>query len=293
VDIASDSKPRPGGLRRAIDAIGRWLPRGWGHFLRQLALFICFDIAYEATRGLSDGAREVAIRHAEDVVSAEKTLGLWHEQAVQHWAMRAPGVVLEVANWTYLQCQFTITFAFLLWVYLWRNDAWSYLRNTVIIGFTLGIAGYLVYPCAPPRLLPDNLGYGFVDTLEHGSASAQGSLVEVLANPYAAMPSLHTATALLVGSSGVMLCRSILGRALWALYPGLVLFSIVATANHFILDAIAGAGVFAIATMLSLSLSWHLRGRPLEDPDDRSSVEIDRSSLARADALEQRLASPP
>jgi hypothetical protein len=90
-----------------------------------------------------------------------------------------------------------------------------------------------------------------------------------------------------------MLCRSILGRALWALYPGLVLFSIVATANHFILDAIAGAGVFAIATMLSLSLSWHLRGRPLEDPDDRSSVEIDRSSLARADALEQRLASPP
>ena len=292
MDIASESKPRQGGVRRVIDAIGRWLPRGWGHFLRQLALFICFDIAYEATRGLSDGAREVAIRHAEDVVSAEKTLGLWHEQAVQQWAMHAPGVVLEIANWTYLQCQFTITFAFLLWVYLWRNDAWSYLRNTVIIGFTLGIVGYLAYPCAPPRLLPDNLGYGFVDTLEHGSASAQGSLIEVLANPYAAMPSLHTATALLVGSSGVMLCRSILGRALWALYPGLVLFSIVATANHFILDAIAGAGVFVIATALSLSLSWYLRGRSLEDPDDRSSVEIDRSSRAGTRGARRPLASP-
>ena len=107
------------------------------------------------------------------------------------------------------------------------------------------------------------------------------------------MPSLHTATALLVGSSGVLLCRSILGRAIWALYPGLVVFSIVATANHFLLDAIAGAGVFVIATALSLSISWYLRGRPLEDPDDRSSVEIDRSSLARADTLERRLASPP
>jgi hypothetical protein len=263
VDVATETDRRPGGVRRAIDAIGRRLPRGWGHFLRQLALFICFDIAYEATRGLSDGARDVAIRHAEDVVSAEKTLGIWHEQGIQHWTMNAPGFVLEIANWTYLQCQFTITFGFLLWVYLWRNDAWSYLRNTVIIGFTIGIAGYLSYPCAPPRLLPQELGYGFVDTLQTGSASTQGGLVSALANPYAAMPSLHTATALLVGTSGVMLCRSLAGRAIWALYPGLVFFSIVATANHFILYAIAGAGVFLVATALSLTLSRMLRRRPL------------------------------
>jgi PAP2 superfamily len=265
VDVASESNTRPGGVRRAVDAIGRRLPRGWGHFLRQLALFICFDVAYEATRGLSDGARTVAIRHAEDVVTAEKELGIWHEQAIQHWTMNAPGFVLEVANWTYLQCQFTITFGFLLWVYLWRNDAWSYLRNTVIIGFSIGIVGYLAYPCAPPRLLPKELGYGFVDTLQTGSASTQGGLVSALANPYAAMPSLHTATSLLVGSSGVMLCRSLIGRAVWALYPGLVVFSIVSTANHFLLDAIAGAGVFGVATALSLILSWLLRGRPLPE----------------------------
>jgi hypothetical protein len=263
VDVATEPDARPSGARRLIDAIGRRLPRGWGHFLRQLAILVAFDVAYEATRGLTDGARDVAIRHAEDVVTAEKALGLWHEQAIQHWTLHAPSFVLEVANWTYLQCQFTITFGFLLWVYLRRNDAWSYLRNTVIIGFTIGIAGYLAYPCAPPRLLPDELGYGFVDTLEHGSASAQGGLIDALANPYAAMPSLHTATALLVGSSGVLLCRSIWGRAVWALYPGLVFFSIVATANHFILDAIAGAGVFLVATALSLLLSYYLRGRPL------------------------------
>jgi PAP2 superfamily len=265
VDHASETRDAPGTLRRRIDAIGEWLPKGWGDFLRQLALFIAFDISYEATRGFSDGARTVAIRHAEDVVSAEKTLGIFREQAVQRWAMDAPGFVLEVANWTYLQCQFTITFGFLLWVYLWRNDAWSYLRNTVIIGFSLGIVGYLSYPCAPPRLLPHSLGYGFVDTLKTGSASAQGGLVSALANPYAAMPSLHTATSLLVGSSGVLLCRNPLMKAVWALYPGLVVFSIVATANHFLLDAIGGACVFLVATCVSLTLSWFLRGRPLPD----------------------------
>jgi PAP2 superfamily len=269
VEHASETSERPGAARRAIDAIGERLPRGWGDFLRQLALFISFDIAYEATRGLSDGARDVAIRHARDVVSAEQTLGIFREQAVQRWAMHAPGFVIEVANWTYLQCQFTITFGFVLWVYLRRNDAWPFLRNTVIIGFSLGIVGYLSYPCAPPRLLPTNLGYGFVDTLKTGSASTQGGLVSALANPYAAMPSLHTATSLLVGSSGVLLCRSLLARAIWALYPGLVVFAIVATANHFLLDAIGGACVFVLAVSLSLGISWIRRGRPLLEPVSR------------------------
>ena len=168
-------------------------------------------------------------------------------------------------------------------MYLRRNDAWPFLRNTVIIGFSIGIVRYLSYPCAPPRLLPKGLGYGFVDTLQTGSASAQGGLVSALANPYAAMPSLHTATALLVGTSGVLLCRTMVARAIWALYPGLVVFAIVATANHFILDAIGGAGVFLVATSASLMVSWIRRGRPLaERPLAQPTLTVRRSrSTAR------------
>jgi membrane-associated phospholipid phosphatase len=174
--------------------------------------------------------------------------------------------VLEIANWTYLQCQFTITFGFLLWVYLWRNDAWSYLRNTVIIGFTIGIAGYLSYPCAPPRLLPQELGYGFVDTLQTGSASTQGGLVSALANPYAAMPSLHTAYALTIGITGVLVCRSLIARVIWFCYPVLVVYSIVATGNHFYLDAVAGAGVAGLALLLSLAIARGRTPRPGRAP---------------------------
>jgi membrane-associated phospholipid phosphatase len=77
------------------------------------------------------------------------------------------------------------------------------------------------------------------------------------------MPSLHTATSLLVGTSGVLLCRSLVMRTIWALYPGLVVFAIVATANHFLLDAVGGACVFAVAMTLSLGVSWLRRGRAL------------------------------
>ena len=201
--------------------------------------------------------------------------------------------MIEVADWTYLQCQFTITFGFLLWVYLWRNEAWPFLRNTVIIGFSLGIVGYLSYPCAPPRLLPHALGYGFVDTLKTGSTANQGGLVAALANPYAAMPSLHTATSLLVGTSGVLLCRSIAMRAIWALYPGLVVFAIVATANHFLLDAIGGACVFVVAVPLSLGVSWLRRGGRCRPSPDRSSVAIDRSSTDPGRGPVPRLPSRP
>jgi len=72
-------------------------------------------------------------------------------------------------------------------------------------------------------------------------------LIASLANPYAAIPSLHTAYALIFGVSGVVLARRWWIRGMWALYPGLVVLSIVATANHFVLDAVAGATVAVLA----------------------------------------------
>jgi membrane-associated phospholipid phosphatase len=71
------------------------------------------------------------------------------------------------------------------------------------------------------------------------------------------MPSLHSATAILVGSTGVLVTRHLIFRVVWALYPALVVFSIVATANHFFLDAVAGVGILAVA--LTIVLTLHIR----------------------------------
>ena len=135
-------------------------------------------------------------------------------------------------------------------------------------------------PTAPPRLLTSE---GFVDSLQDAALNQSGFLVTLFGNPYAAMPSLHTGTAILVGSTGVLVTRHLLVRLVWALYPALVVFSIVATANPFSLDAVAGAGVLAVA--LTIVLTLHRRkGWSIAPLSDRSSARIDRSSIGRANA---------
>ena len=240
---------RPLGLSRRI------LPRGWRDLGLQLALFAVLDLVYETTRMLAVGDRGVALRHAHDIVSAERTLGIFHELSVQHFAAHH-ALVQSVANWTYFNCQFTISFGFLFWVYLRRNEAYPLVRNVFFAANAIGLACYTLYPAAPPRMLG---GLGFVDTLNETSVNHHSGLIASLSNPYAAMPSLHTAYALTVGISAVMLVRTPVLRIAWAFYPALVVFSIVATANHFFLDAAGGA---CVATIAALAVLAHHRRSP-------------------------------
>ena len=106
----------------------------------------------------------------------------------------------------------------------------------------IGLVVYAAYPTAPPRLL----GLGFVD--EH-----RDGLVSLAANPYAAMPSLHAADALIVGVVLVSVCRSAWAKTLWAAWPVWVWFSVMATGNHFWLDCIAGVGV----ALVSMAVVYH------------------------------------
>ena len=232
--------------RSLITAIGTRLPRGWGDLGRQLAIFALLDMAYELSRTFAVGDRSTAIRHAHSIVNTERSLGLFHELDLQQWALHAPSIVMSVANWTYFNCQFTLTFGFVLFVYLRRNEFYTRLRNLIATVNLIGLAGYIFYPAAPPRMLTD---LGFVDSLNQTGVNHHSGLIAMLSNPYAAMPSLHTAYAITIGATGFAMTRSRL-RFAWVGYPALVVFSIVVTANHFFLDAIAGAGVAATAFLL-------------------------------------------
>ena len=244
--ILANPAHRPLALSRRV------LPRGWADLALQLTLFAVLDLVYETTRMLAVGDRGVALHHAHDIVSAERTLGIFHELSVQHFAARHD-LVQSVANWTYFNCQFTISFGFLFWVYLRRNEAYPLVRNVFLAANAIGLACYTLYPAAPPRMLG---GLGFVDTLNETSVNHNSGLIASLSNPYAAMPSLHTAYALTVGISAVMLVRTRVLRVAWAFYPALVVFSIVATANHFFLDAVGGA---CVATLAALAVFAHRR----------------------------------
>jgi membrane-associated phospholipid phosphatase len=243
-------------MRRAVDRIARYLPHGWRDFWMQFVVFWAFNLSYEGSRGLSDGAREAALANGLRVIDSEKQLGLYWELDLQHWVLHeAPEFMLGIANWTYFNCQFTISFGFLLWVYFRRNYAFYFARNVILCADFIGLIGYVAIPTAPPRLYPQ---LGFIDTLTGEALSHQTGIIAAFANQYAAMPSLHTAYALTVGTTGVLVCRSLLAKVVWFCYPALVVYSIVATGNHFILDAVAGAGVAGLALLGSLAIA---RGR--------------------------------
>jgi membrane-associated phospholipid phosphatase len=254
------------GARRVPTRIGALLPHGPRDFWLQFAVFWTFNLAYELTRGLVDGSREQALTTGRRIMEAQRDLGILWELDVQRWAYDAPAVVMDVANLTYFNCQFTISFGLLLWIYLRRNHAFYFVRNTIMFANFIGLIGYVAFPTAPPRMYPE---VGFVDSLLDASVNHESWLIRTLSNPYAAMPSLHTAYALILGTAAVLVTRHLVIRLIWAGYPALVLFSIVATANHFILDAVAGAVVALFATLLSVAVARGVaprRGRAPRGP---------------------------
>ena len=109
----------------------------------------------------------------------------------------------------------------------------------------IGLFGYALMPTAPPRLFPD---LGFADSMaEFGALNHGSGFVQLASNPYAAMPSLHSADAVIIGVTLAFICRNRIVKALWLAWPAWVWFCVMATANHFWLDVVGGVVVAALA----------------------------------------------
>jgi membrane-associated phospholipid phosphatase len=131
-----------------------------------------------------------------------------------------------------------ITTTFLIWLYLARNHAYYFVRNMFMIAMGVGLVGYLVVPTAPPRFLPE---WGFADTVASFVGESAENSANALYNPFAAIPSMHVAFALMVAVPAISLVRHRSLKVLWATYPVVVTFVVVVTANHFWVDAFLGA----------------------------------------------------
>jgi len=187
------------------------------------------------------------IANARGVLGAEGTLGIAWEHGIQDWTLRQPHVVLDIANRVYFSSQFGVSVVFLLWVYARRTEHFARVRNALLGANFASLIVLFVYPVAPPRMLS---GSGFVDTLDANAVSLHSRVIETLNNAYSAMPSLHASYAMVLGITGVALVRSRPLKVLWAFYPLLVFFSVVATANHFVLDLVAGVAVLLTAPLV-------------------------------------------
>jgi hypothetical protein len=231
---------------RPLASIGRRLPKGWGDLLRQFALFFVAYQGYQMVRGLADGKAALAIANGERVIDLERSLGAFFEPGLQQ-ALISHHWLIDGANFMYLNAQFVITTGFLVWLYLFRNENFYFVRNMFLVAMGLALVGYAAFPTAPPRMFPDA---GFTDTIASvANVDQDTGAVSLLVNPYAAVPSMHIAFSLMIAVPGTLLSRGAVGRAFWSLYPLLVFFVIVVTANHYWFDAAAGAAVACLAAL--------------------------------------------
>jgi len=236
----------------------RALPHGWLDALRQVSLFALAYVAYRLARGVAEGHAGAAFAHARDLISLERGLHVFVEPSIQAWASGSHFVVLA-ASWLYVNAQGPVTIAALLYLYMRHNSSFYFVRNMFMIAMAIALIGYVVFPTAPPRFLPE---WGFVDTVSDVtpvSVSHTSSSMTALFNPYAAVPSMHVAFALLIGWPLARLARHRIVAGLWLFYPLLMTFVIVVTANHFLLDAVLGA---LTAGVSAYAASWLARVRP-------------------------------
>ncbi|MBV8064423.1 MAG: phosphatase PAP2 family protein [Actinobacteria bacterium] len=219
-----------------VMSLGRTvLPRGWIHFATQVALWIGFYVSYLAVRALTDRNPARAVLNGQRVISFEYHLTHHlYELTVQRLA-DSSRFLLTASAWTYWNSEFTVISLTLLWVYLRRHERFARFRNTILLANLIGLVGFVLMPTAPPWMFPRD---GFVGGVNHSSA-----LIQELGNQYAAMPSLHAADALIVGVFLVLSSRHWWSKVLWALWPVWVWFCVIATANHYVLDVLAGIGV--------------------------------------------------
>ncbi len=249
-------------MRRCLRFIeARVLPRGWRDLLRQIVLFATAFLFYNLVRGLvGQGSIYKPFGDAMKIIDLERTLHVFVEPSIQTWAQNKHWL-MDAADWIYLNGHFLITIAALIWMYVRRNRSFYFVRNMLMISMALALVGYSVFPTAPPRLMPE---WGFTDSvsqfllgstqhIDNGPGSA-------FLNAYAAVPSMHVCFAVILGWSMSRLVRRKPAKVAWCLYPLLVTFVVVATANHYLIDVFLGAVTAGLSALLAHRLL--ARARP-------------------------------
>jgi hypothetical protein len=223
------------------------------NLLLELLLIRVTYAAYQRTRLEAAGGRAVAEEHAGQILAIEKALFLDIEHRVNHAVVQIDWL-RSFFDFYYASFHFVVPLT-VLGVLYWRRPA-DYRWARTAIGFTtvLALVGFFFYPLAPPRLMP---GLGVIDTV-HGvqdfSRPDYGKLTE-LTNQYAAMPSLHFGWSLWCGLTIAIVAPRWWMKALGLLHPAFTVAAIVATGNHWVLDAVGGGAVggagFALTYVLT------------------------------------------
>ncbi|MFJ6906571.1 bifunctional glycosyltransferase 87/phosphatase PAP2 family protein [Streptomyces griseoluteus] len=237
------------------------------------------QVRLAATGGSNELGRERAEHHGRLVLDAERFLGIDIEHAVNHAVVRA-GWLRGFLDFYYESFHFVVPLTVLAVLYWRRPVDYRWARASLGFATLLALAGFWLFPLAPPRLMP---GLGFIDTV-HGAqdlANPDYGAMTAITNQYAAMPSLHFGWSLWCGVVIAVVAPRWWMKGLALLHPLLTVTAIVATANHWVLDAVGGAlvvgGGFALTYLLIGPRGIAASGEVGRPPGPRKPQEQSRS----------------
>ncbi|MFJ8231361.1 phosphatase PAP2 family protein [Streptomyces sp. NPDC094448] len=226
-------------------------PRWW----TELALLALVYVAYSAGRLLARGDVSTAVDNGLAILRAERAVSLDFETPLNRLFTEHAEIGVP-ADFVYASLHYLVTPVVLVWLFRRRPLQYRAARTWLMVSTLLGLVGFTLMPTCPPRLL--EAGHGFVDTMaqysSYGWWGAEASAPRGMGgftNQYAAMPSLHVGWALWCGVMLWRFGRTPLLRTLGVAYPLVTVIVVMGTANHYFLDAVAGAAVMGAGLLLA------------------------------------------
>jgi hypothetical protein len=232
------------------------------YLVGELVVVLCLLKLYDLVREHADVRKADALNNGVQLLRLERWLHIDMERAVNRWTVAHHPVSLVASYW-YQFGHITVTLVVLLWCWWQRPAAYRRFRNALILINLAGLTVFLLLPVAPPRLLP---GAGFIDA-DKIAGFYSNNVGPVTADAYGAFPSLHIAWAVWTAAVGFTLVRYRPLARLWLGYPLITFMAIVATGNHFVLDAVAGA----LLSFVALKLADRWAGAAAATPVDSSA----------------------
>lgn len=210
-------------------------------------ILVAAYVAYEAVRRFVAPDSGEAIGRALGLIHIEQRLGIFFEPNLQRTIVDHQWLV-TIFNWIYVWGYLPVIGAAGLYLYIAHHDFYTRYRNTFLLSGAIGLVIFATLPVAPPRMFPE---FGFVDTVRANSHVYRSFERTDLVNEFAAVPSFHFGWILLVGIAVIQTSTRLAFKLAGAALPVLMLLSIIFTANHYVIDAAAGAAIVltALATV--------------------------------------------
>jgi hypothetical protein len=216
------------------------------YLLGELVVVLVLLQVYDFVRGRAEVRRGPAIDHGEQLMRLEGLLHIQIEPSVNQWVTAHHALSLVASYW-YQFAHLTITLSLLAWCWWRQPSIYRSARNSLVMINAAALAVFFLLPVAPPRLLT---GYQFIDSVaQAGFGTSHGG--PVTADQYGAFPSLHIGWAVWTAVVAYRMATSQLAGRIWLSYPFVTCFVIIATGNHYLLDAVAGAVLALVALGLT------------------------------------------